>query len=82
MIAGDKIGTTLEGTAALGNSTDGIDSILATGTTIGGTTASARDVISGNAFDGLVVDESTSTLVEGVSVGTDPAGEVHRGQRV
>ena len=75
VIAGDKIGTTLEGTAALGNSTDGIYLILATGTTIGGTTASARDVISGNAFDGLVVDESTSTLVEGVSVGTDPAGE-------
>ena len=45
------------------------------GTTIGGTTALARNVISGNRGSGVVVEgDSAGTLVEGNYVGIDPTG--------
>ncbi len=49
VIVGNYIGTDVNGTAALGNAGYGI-SIQATGNTVGGTTAAARNVISGNGF--------------------------------
>ena len=54
VVAGNLIGTNAAGTAALGNGGDGVDLTgPATGNTIGGTIAAARNVISGNTRDGV-----------------------------
>ena len=47
LIAGNLVGANAAGTAALGNTSDGIV-VVASGDTIGGTAAGARNVISGN----------------------------------
>ena len=54
VVAGNKIGTNLAGTAALPNNGFGIAILQATATTIGGTTPAARNVISGNTNAGGV----------------------------
>ena len=48
LIAGNLIGTDVKGTSAVANLGGGIDLAGGTGTTIGGTTSLARNVISGN----------------------------------
>ena len=53
-IVGNYIGTNAAGTAALGNFT-GIEILLAENNTIGGTTAGARNVISGNNGEGISI---------------------------
>ncbi len=85
VIEGNEIGTDKTGTTAyddnanpLGNSYDGI--YIASGAsnnTIGGTTAGARNVISGNTYDGvLFIDAGTSgNVVEGNDIGTSAAGD-------
>ena len=52
-MAGNLIGTDVEGTAAVGNLTGGIVIAGGSGTTIGGAAALARNVISGNTGDGI-----------------------------
>ena len=74
---GNFIGTTTAGTAALGNSTGGI--LLTTGATnnvIGGTTAAARNVISGNVGHGIdaVVVGGSGNQITGNYIGTNAAG--------
>ncbi len=61
MIAGNFIGTDSTGTTARGNSGDGVRILAgATSTTVGGTTAARRNIISANAGDGIQIDgEST-----------------------
>jgi hypothetical protein len=88
-VQGNYIGTDASGTAALGNSQVGV--LLragATGNTIGGTTAAARNVISANGHDGVAFADSgtTNNLVHGNLIGTDvtgtqPLGNLHRGVR-
>ena len=53
MIEGNDIGTDITGTQALGNVTNGVEILGATNCTIGGTTAAARNVISGNGQTGI-----------------------------
>jgi hypothetical protein len=55
VIQGNYIGTDVTGQGALGNENDGVLIDRATFTTIGGTTAEARNVISGNGDDGIDV---------------------------
>jgi Right handed beta helix region len=77
LVQGNKIGTDVTGTLAMGNDYDGVE--VATGAsynTIGGSTAGALNVISGNLGDGVdVLDGSNDNLVEGNYVGTDVTGE-------
>ncbi len=78
-IDGNLIGTDSTGTVALANGLDGIE-LGTVGDTVGGTTKSARNVISGNAQDGLAIDQNVSNgavqgnLVEGNDIGTDQTG--------
>jgi hypothetical protein len=73
-IAGDAIGTDATGTRALGNGQDGVV-VLAPGNTIGGATFAARNLISGNGLDGVVVAEgSSSNRIAGNYIGTNAAG--------
>ncbi len=77
VVEGDFIGTSAAGTAAVPNAINGLDIVSgATSNTVGGTTAAARDVISGNTFNGVVLAFSGTSynLVEGDYIGTDLTG--------
>ena len=70
VVAGDYIGTDWTGIKALGNTRDGVYFYSgASSNTVGGTTAGALDVISGNGQNGVIIDGSSSNVV---------AGNVHR----
>src|SRR6266542_3348043 len=76
-IQGNLIGTNATGTVALPNAARGVDlDPGATNTLVGGTTAAARNVISGNSLDGVLIQSSTATnnLVQGNFIGTDVSG--------
>jgi titin len=84
VVEGNDIGTDSTGTVAMGNHRDGV--YLWSGTylnVIGGTTPGARNVISGNAQNGVIIDAgSRSNLVEGNYIGTDSTGEKALGNRI
>lgn len=76
LIAGNLIGTDPTGTNALGNDGEGVDIINSSGNTIGGTATGARNIISGNAIDGVGIGgvSSTNNAVTGNFIGTDVSG--------
>ena len=83
VVAGDFIGTDITGTLALGNGTNGVEILTsASGNTIGGTTAGARNIISGNSpgYYGtagvLIGVGADGNVVEGDYIGTDVTGDV------
>ena len=70
VVQGNYIGTNASGTAALENRINGI---LTNGnnTTIGGTVPGARNIISGNGWNGIIIGgRSTGTVVQGNLIGT------------
>jgi streptogramin lyase len=74
LVQGNFVGSDVNGTAALGNAASGL--VVAPGAsnnTIGGTTAGARNVISGNTGEGIGIS-GNANLVEGNYVGTNAAG--------
>lgn len=74
LIQGNLIGTDVTGTSALANTQGGLF-IEGTPYTIGGTTAEARNVISGNSGTGIDVGDNTDDLViQGNFVGLDVTG--------
>jgi hypothetical protein len=73
------VGTNAAGTAPLGNGTSGIDVFGSTGGVVGGTTASARNVISGNGANGMRV--GIGVVVQGNFIGTDATGTAAMGNR-
>src|SRR6185503_12446515 len=78
LIEGNFIGTDASGTLSLGNA-NGVRVIgsEAANNTIGGTTADARNSISGNTFYGIVtVSQPPGTKVQGNYIGTNAAGTV------
>ena len=75
VVEGDYIGTNAAGGAALGNGASGVFFSAAPGNTIGGTTACARDVISGNTGEGVWITSGASgEVIEGDFIGTDTTG--------
>jgi large repetitive protein len=77
VVSADLIGLGANGTTAVANA-QGVEVLAgATGNTIGGTTAGARDVISANAGDGVRITGSgtNGNVVEGDYIGTNTAGE-------
>ncbi len=75
LISGNLIGTTANGLQALGNQDDGILLESATSNTIGGTTASDGNVISGNLGNGVeTLAPSTGNIFEANDIGTDRTG--------
>lgn len=83
IVEGNFIGTDVKGTIALRNSARGVSIITsASNNIIGGTTASARNIISGNGFDGMMIfGEGTTTgnQVQGNFIGTDVSGTAKLG---
>ncbi|CAG0935903.1 hypothetical protein TFLX_04754 [Thermoflexales bacterium] len=79
-IFGNLIGTNVTGTAALGNSGDGIQILGTLNNTIGGDTPAERNIISGNDH-GVVLEGAASThnIVSGNYIGTDASGLIDLG---
>jgi len=75
-VIGNYIGTDAAGTEAMPNLTGVAFSQGAQNNTIGGSSPSERNVISGNLYDGVVILESATTgnVVKGNYIGTDAAG--------
>jgi CSLREA domain-containing protein len=77
LIQGNYIGTNVAGTAGLGNGFDGIR-MIGSNNTIGGTTAAARNLISGNgalSFSaGIGLQDCAGTIIQGNYIGTNAAG--------
>ena len=74
-ITGNYIGTNPAGTAAIANGADGI-TIQSSNNTVGGTTAAARNVVSGNVDDGIEITGAapTANVIQGNYVGLDATG--------
>ncbi|MFO0804034.1 MAG: LamG-like jellyroll fold domain-containing protein [Gemmataceae bacterium] len=80
-IAGNLIGLAADGATPLGND-EGLSISATDNARVGGTTATERNVISGNALDGLLVDlGSANTLIVGNYIGLDATGTLSRGNR-
>ncbi len=77
-ILGNFIGTDVTGTQDLGNSGSGIVIRNAPNNQIGGTTVNARNIISGNDFDGIQIsgNEANDNQIVGNFIGTDITGEI------
>lgn len=79
-IQGNYIGTDVTGTARLGNGGFGVlidDN--SSGNTVGGTTAEARNVISGNLLGIQISDGSSGNVVQGNYIGPTASGDGHLG---
>jgi parallel beta-helix repeat protein len=80
LIAGNRIGTDATGTAAVPNLLGGVAienfgfSPINTSNTIGGTSAGAGNLISGNSGNGIEFLLSSSNLVVGNEIGTNASG--------
>ena len=80
LVAGDYIGTNAGGSSGLANGTGVYIQNDAAYNTIGGTTAAARDVISGNSGDGVhIINGASDNLVEGDYIGVSPSGQTGLG---
>jgi len=73
-VEGCFIGTDPTGEVAVGNADVGILVDTAANATIGGATPAARNVISVNALDGILIRAGSGHVVEGNLIGTDAAG--------
>lgn len=71
-VVGNFIGTDSTGTVAIGNSF-GVE-VHGLATTIGGPTAEARNIVSGNQVRAIGVFSSHETVIQGNFVGTDVSG--------
>ncbi len=76
-VQNDYIGTDLTGKVAVGNGFNGLDVVnSASSNTVGGTSAAACDVISGNANEGVLIGlGATTNVVEGDYIGTGAKGK-------
>lgn len=72
LVQGNYVGTNAAGTASLGN-IQGVN-LNGSSNTVGGTTAAARNVISGNVTYGVAIGASSGNVVEGNLIGTDASG--------
>ncbi len=73
-VAGNWIGLNNAGTAAAANSSFGIYIVAGGSNTIGGSSAAARNVISGNGNHGFEIAAGNSNIIQGNYVGTNAAG--------
>ena len=74
VVRGDFIGADPSGMAAFPNRLNGVTLQGARGATVGGTAAADRNLISGNAEDGVILSAATDSFVQGNLIGTDATG--------
>jgi len=75
-VQGNYIGTDLTGMAEIGNATNGVRILNATENVIGGEMFVSGNLISGNTFDGILIEGESSARnsVQGNLIGTDADG--------
>jgi len=75
-VEGNFMGTDPSGTLALGNGDSGVETfrVGANDNTVGGTSPGARNLISGNDDDGVVIDDGQGNRVLGNLIGTTKDG--------
>ena len=76
MVFGNFIGVDATGTLARPNSQEGVDIDLSDGNIIGGPLPGQRNIISGNASDGIEIDGGDFNFIQGNYIGTDLTGTV------
>ncbi|HEX4142637.1 MAG TPA: right-handed parallel beta-helix repeat-containing protein [Pirellulales bacterium] len=77
-VEGNYLGLELDGSTGNANAADGVTITDSTGVVVGGTTAADRNVISGNGGNGVTIDASSDSVVEGNYIGTDSTGATAR----
>jgi hypothetical protein len=76
VVQGNYIGISAAGNVAVPNVNDGVLIFNnAPNNTIGGTTTAARNVISGNSSDGISIDSSNGTVIQGNFIGLNAQGD-------
>jgi parallel beta-helix repeat protein len=78
-VQGNRIGANAAGTAALPNSGNGVEIENSTAITVGGSTAAARNIVSGNLGIGVRIYNGSSVTVQGDYIGADVSGAVALG---
>ncbi len=73
-IQGNFIGTNATGTAPIPNAGSGVFLGNSTNITVGGTSAAARNIISGNGSDGVSISSGNTNTIQGNFIGTNAAG--------
>ena len=81
VVQGNFVGTDAAGTAALGNTLDGIRVISGTGTFVGGPAPGAGNIVSGNVRDGISLGVAATVQgnLVGVAVDGSPLGNAESG---
>ena len=76
LIEGNYVGTDVTGAVDQGNSFNGVYVLNSGGNMIGGSSASARNLVSGNGGEGVRIDGPTSTgnVIQGNYIGTSASG--------
>ncbi len=83
VVRGNRIGTNAAGTAAVGNGATGVQVTQnIQDAQVGGTTGTARNVISGNVNGVIVAGNATNVRVQGNFIGTDITGTAPLGNGV
>ncbi|HUQ33560.1 MAG TPA: Calx-beta domain-containing protein [Pyrinomonadaceae bacterium] len=84
-VQNNRIGTDAAGTAELGNDENGVEVNQGAGNflnVIGGASSTARNLISGNGFNGVqIFSDANSTTVQNNYIGTDWSGTVDLGNK-
>jgi CSLREA domain-containing protein len=73
VVQGNKLGTNAAGTAAVGNLNNGLLIAGSSNNTVGGTSASQRNIASGNNF-GIAFSGGSGSTIRGNHIGTDVTG--------
>lgn len=81
VVQGNKIGVSANGTIALGNGVHGIELNENEDSQIGGSTPLAQNIVANNTANGIVVNNSPRTAIEGNFIGVDGTGLVDMGNR-
>ena len=83
VVQGNWIGLDATGTNSLGNGNAGVAISSAAANQIGGAASGARNVISGNGNNGMVLSGAgaAGNVIQGNYIGTDQTGSVARGDR-
>ncbi len=78
-IQNNYIGTNMTGSVAVGNTGAGVMLLGASRNLIGGTAEGVGNIISGNQNQGINLQGSDQTTIQGNTIGTDPTGAIDLG---